>query len=280
MPQVHRHNDAPDADDAHRHWYGGAVGAGIVLVLLPSAGMLFGLKYFEQYHLAGLPVLAIFGIMVLFGALALTAALFARLHLSNKNQALALPEGSIRAAIALSLIVLFAIISIMLHQSANEPYLVKGLNAADAESVRQDRKNQVLLVVPDACAKADASPCAEADKRFVVHLRVPPAPEATDIAKQLLVLIGTLMTSVTSFYFASRATETAARARPDPHAAAATAAPVASPSSPSSSPSSTPPSSSTAMQAASAEGHVDGCDVPITDATPDHELPPAKGGVA
>lgn len=243
------------------HWTGGATGAGLVLVLLPCVALYFGLPRINALPLAGLPVLAVFGIMVLFGALAITAALFSGLKLADRSQALALPEGSVRAAIALALIVLFAIIAIMLHQSASQSLRLAGLSEADKQAVLQDARNQVSAVLPDTCARPATPTCAPEDRRFMVMLRLPASPESNDLAKQLLVLIGTLMTSVTSFYFAARATEPSARTRTppaaEPDATAATATDAATGS----------------------DAHADGCNVAITEATPDHELPPARGGV-
>jgi len=102
-----------------------------------------------------LPVLAISGVVILLAMLALVSVFFAIFELDDKTQALALPEGSIRAVIALSLIVLFAILTVYLYGS--------------------------LIGVGNA------------------------ATPATDFAKQLLVLVGTLVTAVASFYFGSKA---------------------------------------------------------------------------
>src|SRR3954465_3810570 len=90
-----------------QEYTGGAVGAGLALVVLPCTALYFGIDRMFEMPTVGLPILAIFGIMILFGALALISTLFARLDLSDSTQAFGLPEGSIRAAIALSLIVLF-----------------------------------------------------------------------------------------------------------------------------------------------------------------------------
>ena len=83
---------------------GGAFGAGLVLVVLPSLALIWKLKWFAENPAVGLPIVAVFGIMILFGALSLVSTLFARLELDNKAEALALPAGSIRAFIALALI--------------------------------------------------------------------------------------------------------------------------------------------------------------------------------
>ena len=250
---------------------GDAFGAGVALVLVPCAALFFGVDRLAANATLGLPVLAIFGIMILFGALALVATLFQRLDLANPNQALALPEGSIRAAIALSLIVLFAIISIMLYRSMSEPYVVKGLTPMERKALIDKAGDRMMASIEEPCPKAA---CTPEDQRFTLHLRPPPAQESTDLAKQLLILVGTLMTSVTSFYFATRGVGPSQAQTPQPQPPQAEPAPAAAAA----------PGSAVAAAAAStpgdAEGHADGCNVDITDPTPDEALPAATGGVA
>ncbi|MDM0110019.1 hypothetical protein QTH97_34295 [Variovorax sp. J22R24] len=218
--------------------FGGAFGAGLVLIVLPSIGLYMGMERISTNSIVGLPVLAIFGIMILFGALALIAAVFQKLSLSDRTQALALPDGSIRAVIALALIVLFAIISIMLYQSLAQPYEITPLTKEARDTVVKELSARVMAIRPLDCAvqpppvapaggetgatggetkpsmpagapanaivNSASDQCATDNKRFSVVVRTPPGQETTDLAKQLLILVGTLMTSVTSFYFASR----------------------------------------------------------------------------
>ena len=80
-----------------------------------------------------LPVLAIGGIIALFITLSLVSIAFAVANLSDRTQALGLPEGSVRAAIALGLLVLFAIISIYLHGSLSGGEVRTLPNLSDAE---------------------------------------------------------------------------------------------------------------------------------------------------
>jgi hypothetical protein len=257
-------NETTDpAKEKVKKYTDGAVGAGLVLIVLPCVALYFGIGRMDATPAVGLPILAIFGIMILFGALALIATLFERLGLSDRTQALALPEGSIRAAIALALIVLFAIISIMLYQSVSKPYLIAGLRESQKSEMVKDLANRVVAVVPEPCAASPgvAGAAGTLEKCFSVHVRQPPGQESTDLAKQLLILIGTLMTSVTSFYFASRATE--AKRKDD---------------SPPPSPQPSPPAALATAHAGD-ESHLDGCDVPIVDATSDEDLPASKGGV-
>ena len=176
-------------------------GGGIVLVLLPSTAMVFGQAFFAEFPMIGLPTLAILGIMILFGALSLISTIFQRLGLADKTEALALPPGSIRAAIALSLIVLFGLISIMLYQSVADPYPITNLTQGQKEAMLRETGNRVMAVIPQSCGAAQ---CSDITQLYTVHLVQPQGKDSTDMAKQLLILVGTLMTSVTSFYFGSR----------------------------------------------------------------------------
>ncbi len=234
---------------------GGAFGAGLVLVVVPIVALCFGLYFDVGAGARGfaLPILAIFGIMILFGSLALVSTLFARLSLSDRTQALALPRGSVRAALALALVVLFSIISITLYESAADPYEITGLTEAQVEALKRDVTNRVVAIVPT---------CSGSACTFSVHVIQAGDPEANALAKQLLVLIGTLMTSVTSFYFASRAGESAPEKSDSRGVAAATETehginvPVAD------------------------DEKVDGCGFEVIDETDDEDLPEAEGGVS
>jgi hypothetical protein len=267
---------------------GDAFGLGLALVVLPSLALYFGVERFAPSATISLPLTAIFGIMILFGALALVGTLYARLNLADPGQALGLPAGSMRAFMALSLIVLFAIISIMVYRSMMEPFRVTGLTLAEREAMVLKIGDRMIGIVEEGCiarpaaAASGASPgltgCPDPDRRFTLVLRPPPDPASTDLAKQLLILVGTLMTSVTSFYFAARGTAapTGAPAPPAPAPAPPVAAAGAGPA-PTASPS---PPMAAALQPADPEAHADGCNVDVTEATPDEALPPARGGVA
>lgn len=226
----------------------GLVGGAILFVALKFDAL-------NEKKIVGLPVLAIVGIMVLFGTLALVAIIFKSVKLANVAQPLALPQGSIRAAIALSLVVLFAVIAIMLFQSTQgQAYAVRNLTAAEHAALVEKAFDRITMVVqdcrvpPEAVAGAatgaankapqvgggafpapnrsagdtgpvaatDAgppspAPCPEGDLRYTVYLLPGSSPESADLAKQLLGLIGTLMASVTGFYFGARSADSAAR---------------------------------------------------------------------
>src|SRR5262249_18302296 len=137
-----------------------------------------------------LPVLAIAGVVALLISLALVAGAFTLFNLSNPREALGLPEGSVRAVIALGLLVLFAIFAIYLHANMNRAQVqqIANLTAAEKDSVLSSSLGVRVL--------ATVSNDAEADKQRFTILYRDGNPASEDFAKQLLVMIGTLVTSV------------------------------------------------------------------------------------
>ncbi len=181
------------------------IAAVIVIVALLLIGVIFGLRYLLVGAASeiGLPVLAIAGVILLLATLALVSVAFAVFELDDKSQALALPEGSIRAVIALSLIVLFAVLTVYLYGSLANTRVnsVAGLSTAQRDSfVSSLAKEQIVAVTP-----------AAGEGTFTVYFR-DRNPASEDFAKQLLVLIGTLVTSVASFYFGARTARIGERA--------------------------------------------------------------------
>jgi hypothetical protein len=187
------------------------IAAVIVVVAVLLIGAIFGLGYSLAGVASeiGLPVLAIAGVVLLLATLALVSVAFSVFGLDDKTQALALPEGSIRAVIALSLIVMFAVLSVYLYGSLANGRVgsVSGLDPQQKESfVGALGKDQLVAVVPTT----GAGP-------FTVYFHDRSAA-SDDFAKQLLVLIGTLVTSVASFYFGARAVESRLPASAAPRA--------------------------------------------------------------
>jgi hypothetical protein len=210
---------------------------GTALVLLSVLGLTYFLFWMGSSAGMGseirLPMLAIAGIVSLLVALTLAALAYAAVGMSDKNQALALPDGSVRAVIALSLVVLFAICSVYLFGSlANGGGDLKDLKVDSIEeakalvdrAARPDATMEVISVFPPldgtatpnglgANQPSTTNPPPPAPKGpFTVRYRYRLGSQAADFAKQLLVLIGTLVTSVASFYFGSRAVQSARNA--------------------------------------------------------------------
>lgn len=255
-----RNSQSPADAEGRPSKYGGGVGIGLVLIVMPCFALFWILARPSDLLTVTLPVLTILGIMILFGSLALVSTLFKRLSLSDPEQPLALPEGSIRAVIALSLIVLFAIISIMLYQTDSKPYVLPGVSALSLAEMLKNKSINPVAVIPEPCGKPEnpsQKNCEPNEQRFTVHIRPAPAQESIDLAKQLLILIGTLMTSVTSFYFAARTSEITRKAE-----------------------ASTIASTEEKTDLTQDESLIDGCGIPVDNPTKDEQLPPARGGVS
>jgi hypothetical protein len=151
-----------------------------------------------------LPVLAILGMLLLLIILAAVSVTFGHFGLSDKSQALALPQGSIRAVIALSLVVIFAILTVFLYGTlASGTQLQRNTVVPSFDRAEFLRTNpsvkDVVLISQDPTTKAST-----------IALIVPVDPAGVDFGKQLLTLIGTLMTAATAFYFGAQTAAAAA----------------------------------------------------------------------
>ena len=150
----------------------------------------------------GLPLIVLVGVIVLLIVIALVTFTFSSLGLASPREALGLPDGSIRAIMALMLLVLFSIVSIFLYDSIASRPLQTAEHVTQAQL--DDMRRQVTVVVTQA--EAGSNPAA-----FRVMFRETNGP-ADDIAKQLIVLLGTLVTAVASFYFGSASVASASAA--------------------------------------------------------------------
>jgi len=161
-----------------------------------------------------LPLLAIAGVVLLLLVLAVVSVAFGASGLSDKTQALALPEGSVRAVIALALVVLFAILSVFLFESVAYGPLrtAPDLTEAAKNEFLQNNKTATDIVVKEAGEGTS--------KTYTIEYRDPTNKQSDDLAKQLLTMLGTLLTAMASFYFGTRAVASASQApdsvRPSP----------------------------------------------------------------
>jgi amino acid transporter len=150
-----------------------------------------------------LPLLAICGVVVLITMLTIVTMTFKSLGLENPGQAMGLPEGSIRAVLALSLVVLFAILAVFTYRGVylgGPKSIVQGLSHEEATKFISDHPTaRQIQVTKEGGTEV-----------YDVEYRVENSTASDDFAKQLLVLLGTLMTAVTSFYLGANTATTAA----------------------------------------------------------------------
>lgn len=222
----------------------GIVGGGGIAVM----AMIFWIGLFI-WHVKGgdelnLPLIIITGVVFLLVVLGLLTFVFSVMGLANRDEALGLPSGSVRAVIALMLLVVFAIVAIFLYSDVARSGRLQKIENVPEAKVEDLRKNvEVVLTIEEKAKPVDqkGSPAdqkgapadqaaAPAAKSYTVHYRVPASRTAEDLAKQLIVLLGTLVTAVSSFYFGSNSMAAAQNAMNK--AQAALGGPVAKKASP------------------------------------------------
>jgi hypothetical protein len=172
-------------------------------------------------------VMAVLGIAIFLVILTLMAFIFIILNVSNKGEALALPPGSIRAVIALCLVVVFVIFVIFLYNDLANP------SPRSLEGLSQEQYNKIS---PDQIlSSSEYTDNTTGQTLYKVELIGAKSPAAQDLAKQVVTLVGTLMAAVSSFYFGVKAGEgKEAKEEPTPSERKGTEKPTLSISSPSS----------------------------------------------
>jgi len=171
-----------------------------------------------------LVVTYIIAILLVIGVLVASSILYGLFNdFGDSKHALGLPQGSIRAFIALSLIISFGIISIFLFESTKnnetqitlskvKPREIKAVlsnippgNLISVDTIYRDssftRGPDSLLITIDTLVLDG----------FRVHKLITVNEDAKDLAKQILTILATLVVAVSSFYFGSKATEQGSR---------------------------------------------------------------------
>ena len=173
-------------------------------VLVGLAFLLNGLVHDFQNREFSLATLALGGVVALLGSLLVFTTLLDALGLSDKTQALGMPEGSVRAMLALALLGLFAILasSVLIQPDQRKS---AGLQAADVTAlIKNNPDAHDIVQIAEPAAAGGSQPTT-----YTVTFTSP--RQLSDSAKQMLTLVGTLMTAVISFYFGT------ASARAPPH---------------------------------------------------------------
>lgn len=167
-----------------------------------------GQDYYPEIQMGLVVVFAIVSLMVL---LFLVANGFSYLNLTDAKQPLGLPEGSIRAMIALVLIMVFIIFGIHLFRMVGGGY--SGL-------AMKNKTWEEVLKLNGKPAYIQSN--SEHPENYDVWLQVDISADGARLAQQLITTVGTLVVAVAGFYFGSTvvssavATTNALRAPPDP----------------------------------------------------------------
>jgi hypothetical protein len=177
----------------------------IMIVVVVIAAAVVGLMALLKWAAASsetpdailLPLASIAGIIALVAVLSVAAVVFSLLKLADPQQALGLPAGSVRAVIALSLIVIFVIAGVFFYSD-----LAK-IDTRKSVGLTQEQLNAI-----PGSAIVSLTPNPDG-KKFDVELRVEKGQASQDLAKQILTALITLVSAVAAFYFGTRAVESA-----------------------------------------------------------------------
>jgi len=165
--------------------------AGVFMIV----AFLIGAVVFTFQAKFGLPTLALGGVLVLLAALLIFTTLMNVVGLSDKTQALGLPEGSVRAIIARALVGLFAILASDFLSPVEHR---ERTGITDVEQFKKDNPTATdITSIPEP--KPTGAAAATAPQTYTVDYSITRAVD--DFSKQMMTLIGTLMTAVISFYF-------------------------------------------------------------------------------
>lgn len=152
-----------------------------------------------------LPLLLMITILILLLVLGIIVTVFSQFNIKDETQPLGLPPGSIRAVIALLLIFIFAITSVFLYGglTGQDKTGKLVLTANQFNSVSPER---LISSVPTKCQANDIENNADDTENncYLVELSVRPTEDAIDFANHVLTIVGTLVTTLTGFYFGDR----------------------------------------------------------------------------
>lgn len=140
------------------------------------------------------------GVIILFSVLAVISLILNALKLSDASQALGLPQGSVRALIALLLVLIFSILSIHLFSLfiSGRTEVSEGITQAQLDLLASQANGEIIEI--DAVEPTEEG----GEILYNVVIRSPLDEAAQDLGNQILTTISTLVVSVASFYFGAR----------------------------------------------------------------------------
>jgi hypothetical protein len=168
-------------------------GAGALVLLAGALGLLIWL-WIEVTDTPGastLPLLLLVSILLILIVFGVVAMLYSAVGLSDKNQALGLPQGSVRALLAFGLVILFTIISLSFFSQLGSTQVIE-VTQTQYESLDADQITSGVF--------------NDETKMWTVHIRSASRAQV-DLAQQIVAALITLVAAVAAFYFGSKSTD-------------------------------------------------------------------------
>lgn len=148
-----------------------------------------------------LPIMIVASLAVLVTILAILSAVMGGLGMSDSRYALGMPEGSIRAVIALSLILIFIVSALYLYNAIE-------YTSDLSQGLPESQFNTLLEQQPERVAYFQARTVGDTTV-YDVKLRNEVGETSRNFATQILTIVGTLVGAVSGFYFGNKSLSTA-----------------------------------------------------------------------
>lgn len=183
------------------------IGIGVVV----AAGVYFLVgRYPGPEATAPEVVVLIAGFVTVTLLLYLGSIILRALDLGAPAEALGMPPGSIRALIAMSLVLIFVIVGFVVFKSGEGTSgESRGITQAQIDQLRLDGSKITSQSLVTA-APGQPAPSAGAE-RYDVRTIQPLSPDAHDFGLQLLSIVSTLVVAVAGFYFGAQTVNQAGR---------------------------------------------------------------------
>lgn len=171
----------------------------IALAALVLLDTLLGEQSRNLYVVA--PLQVVLGSVAFLLAITAIVAVFAHLGLQNKDAALALPEGSVRALLALILLIIFVIFGNIIYGQTQETVAstvaYSGLTKEQVDELGGPLLTRQCVPETDE-GQADAVVCSGTFQQRV------PNPDRHALGLQIVTGLLTLVTAIASFYFGAK----------------------------------------------------------------------------
>lgn len=192
-----------------RYWWQ-AIGILLILVGLPIIG-LTGLGFVVEHIWDTakmpeilLPIQIIGSVLLLLVVLVLTATVFHALNISDRNLAFALPQGSIRSVIALSLILVYVVSAFFLYGELEPVYTMSDIQEDQLSEMTELLGQEGTIVSIQPVYNSQDENAAPEISSYEIKVKTEVNQERVDFGKDIITTISTLVIAIVGFYFGSR----------------------------------------------------------------------------
>jgi hypothetical protein len=130
-----------------KKWWLLSFGVGLLIIMLFLMYHLGAFSVFQDSEATRLGAVVMIGLGLVIILLAALVIIYSVLDIANKDQALGLPEGSVRALLALSLVLVFVLLSAFLHNSLSKACSIATLDNVSKDGVDALKKDENYIVI-------------------------------------------------------------------------------------------------------------------------------------